>query len=683
MLVASLFAIVFSPAPAEATEVFAKREDVACETCHDNPAGGGPRNLVGLYYDATGVLRPDRAQPEAVQEMETEVHRWLLEVAATPPEILWRYTPLDALESAPPPTYTPVSDAQLLRRISLDLRSDLPSPAEVDALLDGRASVEGLVDQFLDSEAFYWTMRLYHRDMVRPRTGIFNKSASLSSIQQIEAGDGEKVWASTRFRGEAGRGSCEAGRRVQVSPYWDRRSSVWVCAETAREERFPGVLGAIDCATVEGQKTLQCGCGPHLAWCYRSVEYARVKASMVQEGARLAEEILRRDLPYTELVTADWSMWNGRLEHFYARLDGRLGDLEDPDVNRGWHRVERGPEHSGVLSSHMYLNYFYNGRRWAQRTFESFLCHETVPDFELLDEVKLEHPVSYRTHPEAMADVNVNSGRACAACHVQLDGLSRVKDAWDNFGQYYNTGYAGERVPQTAIFLGEAVDGLDAFGKALGASEVFADCAANQMWEHLTGHRFQPEETELRRQLVASFIESGHNFRALIREMVLTDAYRDADNLKLMERELYQRTLRTLLGAEWEVGDKDGFDRYYDKVAGMDYRKIESRDRTPSPAYSMVQYKAAAEMCAHAMNSPSTPLLGEVDPTLSPGDAELDAVLQDWFLRTYVRPWQRVPATDRALFHDVFRQVETRSGVREAYMAMCTVMLASQDFALY
>jgi hypothetical protein len=97
----------------------------------------------------------------------------------------------------------------------------------------------------------------------------------------------------------------------------------------------------------------------------------------------------------------------------------------------------------------------------------------------------------------------------------------------------------------------------------------------------------------------------------------------------------------------------------------------------------MVQYKAAAELCAHAMESTSTPLLREVDPTRPPDDAELDAVLQDWFLRTYVRPWQRVPDTDRALFHDVFRQVETRSGVREAYMAMCTVMLASQDFALY
>jgi hypothetical protein len=51
-----------------------------------------------------------------------------------------------------------------------------------------------------------------------------------------------------------------------------------------------------------------------------------------------------------------------------------------------------------------------------------------VPDFELLDEIALEHPISYRTHPEAMADVNVNSGRTYTTCHLQLNKLSQVKN---------------------------------------------------------------------------------------------------------------------------------------------------------------------------------------------------------------------------------------------------------------
>ena len=36
------------------------------------------------------------------------------------------------------------------------------------------------------------------------------------------------------------------------------------------------------------------------------------------------------------------------------------------------------------LSTPEMLNFFYNGRRWAQRTFEAFFCHEVYPDFDAL-----------------------------------------------------------------------------------------------------------------------------------------------------------------------------------------------------------------------------------------------------------------------------------------------------------
>ena len=113
------------------------------------------------------------------------------------------------------------------------------------------------------------------------------------------------------------------------------------------------------------------------------------------------------------------------------------------------------------------------------------------------------------------------------------------------------------------------------------------------------------------------------------------------------------------------------------------HRRIEARDRTPSPAYSMVQYKAAAELCAKAMESSEAPLIKGIETTRSPNENTLDAVIDTWFLHTYVRPAAQVSDDDRMLFHDVFRQVEQREGPQQGYMAMCTVMLASEDFALY
>ena len=42
--------------PAAGRKKFVKREDKKCEHCHQNRHGGGPRNLTGLYYQATSGL---------------------------------------------------------------------------------------------------------------------------------------------------------------------------------------------------------------------------------------------------------------------------------------------------------------------------------------------------------------------------------------------------------------------------------------------------------------------------------------------------------------------------------------------------------------------------------------------------------------------------------------------------
>lgn len=664
-------------------KAFAEREDKRCSHCHDNPNGGGPRNLTGLYYQAKGKL------PVGLSTKQTQavVDRWLDEVAHHTPEVVWRYTPVEALADLEAPHYELASDLEVLRRMSLDLRGAPPSAKDVREVQAGRASLDDKLEEYLASEDFLRTFRLYHMDIVRPRTGIFNKPASLTLVHEREV-NGRRVVSSSRLRDELRSADCAPENLVEVSPYWDREAKVKVCKRTANEARYvTSPTGArVDCATEDGQVTGLCGCGPHLSYCYRKKDRSFVKSSMLQEMARVAMEVVEKDLPYSEIVTADWSVWNGRLEHFYARLDGRLGELEDPDVYRPFQRVERGPGHAGVLTTHAYLNFFYNGRRWAQRTFESFLCHETWPDYDLLDEHEGRPPVPYRHHPTAGIEINVNSGRACAACHLQLDGLARVKDRWDSFGQYYDLA----RVPQAIRFLGEEVDGMDAFGRALGSSDAFLDCAVNQAWEHLVGHRFTPEEVRTRRTLLDTFKRSNQSFKSLLRAIVKSDAYRAKGSLKIMERELYWRSMERITGVKWRVGKQRGFDVFYDKVAGMDYRKIEERDRTPSQGHSLVQYKAAAETCDEAIDrdreraASERKLLAMVDdPDDEPSERELDAVLDDWYTRIYARPLSLVPDEDKRLVRGLFRKVADEHSPADAYKAVCTALFASADFALY
>lgn len=680
----ALAAIVIWSGAAEAKKRYARRTGQECGHCHRNPQGGGPRNMIGLYFQAHRELPPDDLGPA---DLKLAVDRYLDEVSRAVPDVLWRYTPLAEQPEAPPPAYTPVDDLTLLRRLSLDLKAALPSLRDIRDVERGEVDLDAKIEQFLASADFEYTFRLYHRDLVRPRSGIFNQDPGLSHIVRVSRDD-ETWWRSTAIRGEEAAGDCAPESRVRVSPYWKRSTTIEVCRRTA-DDRLE-VDGA-RCDTEAGQATGRCGCGPHLVFCYRDGDRGRVKRSMREEGARLAMHVVQSGLPYGEILTADWTMRNGRVEHYYARLDGRLAELTDADVYRKWHRVERGPEHAGVLTTHMYLNHFYNGRRWAQRTFESFMCHLTTPDYDLLDDHADTALVSYRRHPEAEADVNVNAGRACAACHVQLDGLSRAKDRWDNFGQYYPES-GGRPIPQTVRFQGREVDGVRGFGAALAGSEVFADCVANQLWTHFLGRRFTAEETAERRRLVQLFADSGQDFKAMVRAVVRSDAYRAKRSVKLMRREQYRRALGRVTGVKWTVdgSDDSGFDVYYELVGGMDYRRIEERDRSPGQGHSLVQFKGAVESCSEAVErargrpAKRRSFLRMVDDIEAMPDARtLDRVIEVWYRRILLRPISALSDDDRERFRGLFHDVAREHGSAEGYTAVCAALFGSADFAVY
>lgn len=682
LTLAVLGVFVTASAPALAKTRYARRTGQECGHCHQNPQGGGPRNLVGLYYQAHRDLPPPTLDPGGLQ---AAVDRYLDDVARAVPEVIWRYTRVEALPDRPLPPLEAADDLTVLRRLALDLTSALPSHQDIRDIETGAASLADKVELYLRSADFEYTFRLYHRDIVRPRSGIFNQTPSLSKLRRLTVAD-RPVWSSQRFPGEPQSADCAPENLVTVSPYWQRGQPVQVCRRTA-DARVE--VDGIRCDTEEGQASGACGCGPHLVFCWRDGDHGRVKKSMIDEGARLAMRVVQGGRPYGELLTADWTMHNGRVEHYYARLDGRLGALADADVDRGWRPVERGPEHAGVLSTHMYLNHFYNGRRWAQRTFESFMCHLTTPDFDLLDDHAATALVAYRRHPLAPADVNVNAGRACAACHVQLDGLSRVKDRWDNFGQYYETS-AGQPIPQTVRFLGEEVDGIDAFGRALAGSDVFADCVAQQLWSHFLGRRFTDDEVSVRRALVRVFRESGQDFRAMIRAVVESAPYRAAAAVKLMRREQYRRSLGRVTGVAWKVDGRSGFDVFYDKVGGMDYRKIEERDLTPGQGHSLVQFKAAVETCAEAVErarklpaARRTFLRMVEDIDAVPSDDTVDRVIESWYRRILVRPIARLDDAARADYRALFADVAAAHGAAEGYTAVCAAMFGGAEFAVY
>ena len=688
LALAALASAGLASAPAKAHKRFAKKEGVECKECHENPEGGGPRNLIGQYYQAKHELPIDRSD-DGMQLIRDTVDRWMLGVLATPPTIRWTHVDdLAKLPEAPAARFTPASDAAILRRMSLDLRGTVPTPDELRRLEAGRLTLDDAVDEYLASKDFVSTFMLYHRDLIRPRTGDYNTDASYSKVNELVV-EGERVFTSSRITGEGGSGKCSSSTRVRVSPWWDRQGKHWACADTASTAL---TVDGNRCDTLDGQKSGKCGCGPYMLYCYPDGVKDGLIRSMKDEAAHIAMEVIDKNMPYPTILTSDWTMLDGGLEVFYAKLEDRLATVQDPDLKKPWHRVMRPERHSGVLTTPEMFNFFYNGRRWAQRTFEAYFCHEVFPDFDLLDDTRdtgQTVAVPYRDSPLLEPSLTVTESRACAACHLQLDGLARTKDRWDPFGRYHEKTARGLDIPQKAIFMGQEIDGVDGLGKALAASDLYADCALNQLWTHMVGHRFLPAEKQTRLELLANWKTKSLNFKEAVKAIAHTPEYRARDSLKLMTRELYLRAMGRATDVAWKLGDKAGWDVYYDKLGGMDYRKIELRDRRPGQGHSLAQMKGAAESCNEMLTRDEKKdedkrlLVVDGEPNKMPTDQQLDRNLENLYVRAFARPWVDVPADERALMRELFKGVAKKHSPEDGYRAVCTAVFGSEDFALF
>ena len=60
LAVGGLLAVVTAPKPAAALPAYAASTGKPCGTCHQNPAGGGPRNAFGEAFAANGHKLPNK-----------------------------------------------------------------------------------------------------------------------------------------------------------------------------------------------------------------------------------------------------------------------------------------------------------------------------------------------------------------------------------------------------------------------------------------------------------------------------------------------------------------------------------------------------------------------------------------------------------------------------------------------
>lgn len=312
-----------------------------------------------------------------------------------------------------------------LRRLSLDLRGDVPSYEEYE-LVEGRDSVPAeVVDQFLASDAFRLQARRYHERLLWSNPAGASLTDNNYTIRSNNMGPNDPVWLVTdrgirggyrggdgshrcqnvpqeqlgytaegapvaQYMGEDDNGAWSAEGWVEITPYWAPETKIKVCAFDAQTNSHHTVVQngqtkQYDCSTRYGVNRKSCGCGPNLRHCIRNGFDAEVKAALREQMLQLVDEHSDGSHPYSELITTRRAHFNGKLLHFYRYLsqrastgrtfndhmpqDATLPAAEAIEWNDPvWHPLERQAPHAGVLSLPAFTLRFQTNRGRANRT---------------------------------------------------------------------------------------------------------------------------------------------------------------------------------------------------------------------------------------------------------------------------------------------------------------------------
>ena len=280
------------------------------------------------------------------------------------------------------------------------------------------------------------------------------------------------------------------------------------------------------------------------------MDVVTLNASLAEAPLRLIEHVVVNDLPYSEIVTADYTLADGivaevwGLEYEGDGLSWEKTFWYTPTDEPGpWHEPWR--PHAGILSdSFLFTRHDTTvgnqNRARANQVSKALLCY----DF-LTSEIEIDASVDLSDPEEVAQAVRTNPG--CVGCHEHLDPLGQFFWIYD---VRYNTGnietyprgdfYHPERVELARRafpdikpgYFGESEQegefwSVRDLGSMIADDPLFSLCAARRFYSHYTQTPMDDVPTQTAAALQRDFIASGLNARELVRAIVLSDAFRE------------------------------------------------------------------------------------------------------------------------------------------------------------
>ncbi len=428
--------------------------------------------------------------------------------------------------------------------------------------------------------------------------------------------------------------------------------------------------------------------------------------SVGEEPLRLMAHIGARDLPWTDVVTADYTMAND--------ITAQVWPLEFTEAGEGWRKAvytDGRPAGGIAMTNGLWWRYYTTPNNYSRSRAAAiarlFLCEDFLIrpiQFEavaLLDRESLNEAI--RTVP------------ACVGCHSTLDPLAASLFGFWWFELYApaelsvyhpEREYLGEYYLDTEMaYYGTPMSGASDLGLLIASDDRFRTCTVRSMAEGLWRRRSDVDDFTSINALEGAFVDGEMRLSALVRAIVHGDDYRVgvlADNaveadaarlttLRVLSPEQIEKAVADLTGFTWRYA---GYDQLTNDIVGhrilaggMDGLNVTQPERDPTLTAALVMKRlgqaAAQVVVAHDFSArpEDRTLLGDIDAGGDlPGDASFTAELIHLHRRVHgVTPDADTLAADEALWNDV----ADASTVGQAWASVVSVLFRDPAFWTY
>jgi hypothetical protein len=438
-----------------------------------------------------------------------------------------------------------------LQRLSFDLR-EMPIELDVRAAALWRLETSGLDATY----AYYvdqWLGRRYQLDVLN-NWSPFDGVSSLFLRLAFFDFEGRKILYLPGRHKETGP-PCQADQIVSVRPWWSD-TPVSICKDSHRKET--SFVGGVYCATANESLAVSrdgCGCGPRLVHCLPPAQLEpaihAATAGITAEYTETAYDIvIRQARPLADLISTTRTWQNGLVRFLYARreiaglasaqaltpaLERQIDQiLARVDVRAQGSWVERQGAYRGTGTSFTLAGVTHSSyRNMVRQAYSRILCatfRSSHVDRDALLATVGNDAENIRGF-DPIADSPMRQQEGCKGCHMPMDTTSgfmfEQQLSWrGGFMTAVHRKPAKMYIHGAADYRGEGV-GIAGFVELLVAQPEYLRCTIEKTFEHVVQRAPVSRERPFIEQLTKTFQHKKQDQRWLIRELLLSAAYRE------------------------------------------------------------------------------------------------------------------------------------------------------------